>query len=411
MANKSLVVAMASPTWASSVAGCFHSLVALLVVALIVSAVYLSSGQPRLRSPTPMKRSRQCDLFSGRWVYDNVSYPLYKEKECPYMSEQHACEAYGRKDLKYQQWRWQPHGCDIPRFNATTLLMRLRNKRFVFVGDSLNRNQWDSMVCMLESAIPPTLKSLSYHYNASLTIFRAHEYNATIEYYWAPLLVESNCDNAVNHPADHRIARVRAIEKHAKHWNDADFLIFNSYRWWRLPKMELLWGSFESTDAIHKVVEMPRAYEMALSTWSDWLEMHINRSKTKLFFVSMSPTHEKAVEWGGVPGKSCLGETEPITRQGYWGNGSDLAMMRMVESVIEKLKTRSVTIHVLNITQLSEYRKEAHPTVYRKQWHPLTKEELANPISYADCVHWCLPGLPDVWNELLYAYIVRYIHT
>ncbi|KAI6675240.1 hypothetical protein NL676_003146 [Syzygium grande] len=237
------------------------------------------------------------------------------------------------------------------------------------------------------------------------------EYNATIEYYWAPLLVESNCDNAENHPADHRIARVHAIAKHAKRWNDADFLVFNSYLWWRLPKMELLWGSFQSSNAIHKVVKMPRAYEMALNTWSDWLEMHVNRSKTQLFFVSMSPTHEEAKEWGGVPGRSCLGETEPVTQEGYWGTGSVVAMMRVVERVIEKLKTRGVTIHVLNITQLSEYRKEAHPTIYRKQWHPPTKEQLVNPVSYADCFHWCLPGVPDVWNELLYTYIFRYIHA
>ncbi|KAL3717002.1 hypothetical protein ACJRO7_008562 [Eucalyptus globulus] len=411
MANKSQVVAVAPPTWASSVTGSFHFVVALLVTALVVSAVYLSSEQPQLRSPTPTRRSSRCDLFSGRWVYDNVSYPLYKEKECSYMSEQHACEAYGRKDLRYQQWRWQPHGCDLPRFNATALLERLRNKRFMYVGDSLNRNQWDSMVCMVQSAIPPDLKSLSYHYNASLVVFRAHEYNATIEYYWAPMLVESNCDNAVSHPADHRIARAQAIEKHGRRWNDADFLIFDCYLWWRLPEIELLWGSFESPDAIHKMVEMTRAYEMALNTWSDWLEMHVNKSKTQLIFVSMSPTHKKAEEWGGVPGRNCLGETEQITREGYWGNGSVPAMMRVVESVIEKLRTRGVTIHVLNITQLSEYRKEAHPAIYRKQWHPLTKEQLAYPISYADCLHWCLPGVPDVWNELLYTYIFRYIHT
>lgn len=38
---------------------------------------------------------------------------------------------------------------------------------------------------------------------------------------------------------------------------------------------------------------MLRVYEMALKTWSDWLEVHVNRNKTQLFFVSMSPTHQK----------------------------------------------------------------------------------------------------------------------
>lgn len=31
------------------------------------------------------------------------------------MSDQLACEKFGRKDLNYQFWRWQPHHCDLPR--------------------------------------------------------------------------------------------------------------------------------------------------------------------------------------------------------------------------------------------------------------------------------------------------------
>lgn len=57
-----------------------------------------------------------CNLFSGKWVYDNKTPPLYKEGECSFMEGHFACEKYGRKDLKYQNWRWQPHHCDLPRF-------------------------------------------------------------------------------------------------------------------------------------------------------------------------------------------------------------------------------------------------------------------------------------------------------
>nr|GFD17081.1 protein trichome birefringence-like 34 [Tanacetum cinerariifolium] len=55
-----------------------------------------------------------CDLFNGSWIYDNVSRPLYKEKECSFMADDYSCEKFGRKDFKYQFWRWQPHGCDLP---------------------------------------------------------------------------------------------------------------------------------------------------------------------------------------------------------------------------------------------------------------------------------------------------------
>lgn len=39
------------------------------------------------------------------------------------------------------------------RFNATNMLEMIRGKRLVFVGDSINRNQWESMLCMLFQAV------------------------------------------------------------------------------------------------------------------------------------------------------------------------------------------------------------------------------------------------------------------
>lgn len=66
------------------------------------------------------------------------------------------------------------------------------------------------------------------------------EYNASVEFYWAPLLVESNSDDPVSHRVPDRIVRVQAIEKHAIYWTHADILVFNSYLWWRRPKMKVL---------------------------------------------------------------------------------------------------------------------------------------------------------------------------
>lgn len=66
------------------------------------------------------------------------------------------------------------------------------------------------------------------------------EYNATIEFYWSPLLVESNSDDPVYHRVDDRTVRVQGIEKHARHWTDADILVFNTYLWWRRAQMTVL---------------------------------------------------------------------------------------------------------------------------------------------------------------------------
>lgn len=42
------------------------------------------------------------------------------------------------------------------RFNGTAFLEKIRGKKLVFVGDSLNRNQWTSMLCLIESALRPS---------------------------------------------------------------------------------------------------------------------------------------------------------------------------------------------------------------------------------------------------------------
>ncbi|CAL5335205.1 unnamed protein product [Camellia sinensis] len=389
MASTSQVVV--PKTW--NIRCSISSLIVLLAVVFVLG-IFATNKESRrwLFDQKTQRNTDNCDLFSGKWVYDEKNYPLYKEQHCSFMSLFNgvACERSGRMDLKYQHWRWQPHECDLPRFNAMAMLERLRNKRLVFVGDSLTRNQWTSMVCLLESSIAPTLKSVTP--KGSLTTFEID--------------LESTSDHPVHHHfSSEQILRVQAIEKHARHWTDADILVFDSYVWWRRPKFKVLWGSFESPNNTYKEVEMVHALEMALKTWSNWLEINVNRSKTKIYFVSMSAIHGRGEEWGKNKGENCYNETEPILKEGYHGSESDPRIMQKVEAAIDKLKRRGLKVQMLNITQLSEYRKDAHTTIYRRQWGRLTKEELANPKTRADCIHWCIPGVPDVWNELLYAYI------
>ena len=62
------------------------------------------------------KLEEGCDVFSGSWVRDEVTRPLYDESDCPYIPPQLTCQKHGRPDRSYQYWRWQPHGCNLPRY-------------------------------------------------------------------------------------------------------------------------------------------------------------------------------------------------------------------------------------------------------------------------------------------------------
>ncbi|MBA0627188.1 hypothetical protein Godav_004733 [Gossypium davidsonii] len=347
------------------------------------------------------KTEEGCDIFSGRWVRDELTRPLYEESECPYIQPQLTCQEHGRPDKEYQKWQWQPYGCDLPRFNATLMLESLRGKRMMFVGDSLNRGQYVSMVCLLHRILPPNAKSLESSIDQSLTVFRAKDYNATIEFNWAPFLLESNSDNAIVHRVDDRMVKKGSINKHGKNWKGVDVLVFNTYLWWMTGrKMKFLKGKGSFKDEKKDIEELTTedAYRVAMKSMLKWVRKNMDRNKTRVFFTSMSPLHIKSQEWGGEPGGNCYNETTLIEDPNYWGSENK----NIMQVIAEEFGKSKYPITFLNITQLSSYRKDAHTSIYKKQWSPLTPEQLANPISYADCVHWCLPGLQDTWNELLF---------
>lgn len=60
------------------------------------------------------------------------------------------------------------------RFNPELALKKLRNKRLLFVGDSLQRGQWQSFVCMVESIIPEDKKSMKR--GGAHSVFKAKVY-------------------------------------------------------------------------------------------------------------------------------------------------------------------------------------------------------------------------------------------
>ncbi|KAF8720063.1 hypothetical protein HU200_024835 [Digitaria exilis] len=372
-----------------------------------------------------------CDLYKGHWVYDEAHAPLYKESGCGFLTEQVTCMRNGRRDDDYQKWRWQPDGCDLPRyvaaaaasspcflaclplhflpfllspstvpafhrFDAKLLLEKLRNKRLMFVGDSLNRNQWESMVCLVQAEAPWDKKSLVK--NGSLNVFRLQEYNATVEFYWAPFLVESNSDDPDIHSISDRMIKPSSIAKHAANWEGVDYLIFNTYIWHG--------GSFSRKHVKYDEIERVVAYRKVLKTWSRWVEAHINPKRTMVLFMSVSPVHMQSEGWGSPNAVKCFSETQPaINYTKKLEVGTDWDLFATAQRVTRSMK--KVPVHFINITALSEIRKDAHTSVHTlRQGKLLTAEQKANPRKFADCIHWCLPGVPDTWNEFVYGHIM-----
>ncbi|KAK1385783.1 hypothetical protein POM88_023518 [Heracleum sosnowskyi] len=53
-----------------------------------------------------------CDLYHGQWVY-HQNGPLYYNNSCPVLMQKQNCQ--GRRDKEYENWRWKPERCNLPR--------------------------------------------------------------------------------------------------------------------------------------------------------------------------------------------------------------------------------------------------------------------------------------------------------
>ncbi|WVZ73434.1 hypothetical protein U9M48_021740 [Paspalum notatum var. saurae] len=348
-----------------------------------------------------------CDMFYGNWIQDD-SYPLYPAGSCPHIDESFNCHLNGRPDKAYERLRWQPSGCRIPRLNPTDMLERLRGKRLVFVGDSLNRNMWESLICILRNSVKNKRKVFEVSGRREFKAegsysFLFQDYNCSVEFFRSPFLVQEWEMPIKNGKGTRETLRLDIVDRASPRYKNADIIIFNTGHWWTHDKTSLGKDYYQEGNRVYSELDVHDAYRRALNTWAKWVDSNVNTKKTTVFFRGYAASHFSGGQWNS--GGSCDKETEPITNDQYLTPYP--TKMSILEEVLGGMKTPVV---YLNITRMTDYRKEAHPSVYRKQ--KLTEEEIKSPALYQDCSHWCLPGVPDSWNELLYAHIlVKQRHT
>ncbi|XP_010521954.1 PREDICTED: protein trichome birefringence-like 45 [Tarenaya hassleriana] len=348
--------------------------------------------------PRPQNRSG-CSLFEGAWVRDET-YPLYRPSDCGgVIDREFDCQTYGRPDSDYLKFRWQPFSCRIPRFNGVKFLSEMRGKTVMFVGDSLGRNQWESLICMITASAPSI--HTQFINKDPLSTFKFLDYGVKVSFYRAPYLVD------IEEEQGRRILKLDKISGYASAtWRSADVLLFNTGHWWIHRGSLRGWDKMETGGISYGDMDRLEALGKGLRTWADWAHRHIDPTLTRLFFFSVSPTHYNPSEWmsrqkaattTAAPGtKNCYGETVPFSGATYPAT-SYLDQNRVIDQVIQQMK---LPVFLMDISMLSALRKDGHPSIYGGDLSPSQRK---NPDRSSDCSHWCLPGLPDTWNQLFYA--------
>ncbi|KAH0650185.1 hypothetical protein KY284_030097 [Solanum tuberosum] len=146
------------------------------------------------------------------------------------------------------------------------------------------------------------------------------------------------------------------------------------------------WDFVEYNGQILKDMDRVEAFRAGLKTWAKWVETDVDTTKTKVFFQGTSPAHYHGSEWGEPTVNNCLNETTPVNGSTY-PSGLPIAL-DIVKQVLKDMS--KPIVNLLDITKLSQLRKDGHPSIYSGR-HGL------------DCTHWCIGGVPDTWNQILYS--------
>ncbi|KAJ8636603.1 hypothetical protein MRB53_010870 [Persea americana] len=343
----------------------------------------------------------ECHWDEGDWVWDE-SYPLYESRNCEFLDQAFRCSENGRPNNSYSKWRWQPKNCNIPRFDAVMMLEKLRNRRLVFVGDSMGRNQWQSLLCMLSSAIAEkdsiyevTGNKITKH--TGFLIFKFKSYNCTVEYYRSPFLVmEGQLPSGAPEKVE-MFLKLDVMDSSSSQWRDADILIFNTGYWWNHCKIKRRGCYFQISNKVKTNMSIESAYRKSIETLFLWISREVDSSKT-VIFRTYAPAHYRDRESVG----HCHLKLKPeISSTLLLPSPSWAYLVNPIIELPSAIDPGLFSCEIMNVTQMTVLRPDGHPSTYY-----LGATAGPSPLNEQDCGHWCLRGIPDTWNELLYARIL-----
>lgn len=340
-----------------------------------------------------------CNYAKGQWVADSRR-PLYSGFGCKqWLSEMWACRLTQRSDFSYEGYRWLPNNCEMPEFERSAFLRRMQDKTIAFIGDSLGRQQFQSLMCMATGGeMSPEVEDVGKEYGLIKArgakrpdgwAFRFPNTNTTILYYWSSTLADLVPINSTDPRSNVAMHLDRPPAFMRKYLHRFDVLVLNTGHHWNRGKLTanrwVMYVNGKPNDD-SKLASMGGAKNFTAYSISKWLDSQLPYlPRLKAFFRTISPRHFRNGDWN--TGGSC-DNTTPLTE------GREVLQDQSSDEVVEGA-VKGTRIKLLDITAISDLRDEGHISHY----------SVRATGGINDCLHWCLPGIPDIWNELLAAQI------
>ncbi|XP_009801263.1 protein trichome birefringence-like 19 [Nicotiana tabacum] len=341
-------------------------------------------------------KQQTCNLFEGKWIPFPYGPYYTNETNCA-IDDRQNCMKFGRLDRDFIHWRWKPDDCELPLFDAMQFLELVRGKTLAFVGDSLARNQMQSLVCLLASAAIPVDVSETKDTRFRRWLFK--DYNFTIIALWSPQLIKSyeSDPNGYSYNSLMDLYLDKADDVWASQVDKAHIIIISGGQWFFRPFLYYengqLIGCHKCNEKNTTKLSHYYGYRMAFRTAFKTL-LSLKKLKSRLVILRpFSPQHFENGEWN--KGGNC-NRTRPFTNQDIKLDGYTLQMyltqLQEFKAAQKEGKKKGVKFRLLDTTEAMLLRPDGHPNNYG-HW--------PNEKKLADCVHWCMPGPVDTWNELL----------
>lgn len=342
---------------------------------------------------------KECNFAKGRWVADKRR-PLYSGFGCKqWLSDMWSCRLTQRTDFTYEGYRWQPENCEMPEFHRLRFLRKMQDKTIAFVGDSLGRQQFQSLMCMATGG-EDRLDVEDVGWKFGLTkppgavrpdgwAFWFSQTNTTILYYWSASLCAIESINSTDPDTEYAMHLDKPPTFLERFLNQFHVLVLNTGHHWNRGKLVAnKWVMYANGKPVldRKLSQIGNAKNLAIHSIVRWVDTHMSwHTELKAFFRTISPRHFSGGDWNS--GGKC-DNTIPLA-------GGDKVTQDEPSDPVIGDAVKGTKVKILDITAISQLRDEAHMSRY----------SLKASDSVQDCLHWCLPGVPDTWNELLYAQV------
>ncbi|KAJ9164091.1 hypothetical protein P3X46_023706 [Hevea brasiliensis] len=350
-----------------------------------------------------------CDLYHGIWLFDSQG-PSYTNNTCPVLTQMQNCQGNGRPDKEYENWRWKPSQCQLPRFDAKKFLELMRGKTLAFIGDSVARNQMESMLCLLWQVEVPKNRG-----NKRMQRYLFKSTSTMIVRIWSSWLVHKTSE-----PLDFAPEGIVKLHLDAP---DEDFMEFilsfnvivlSSGHWFAKQSVyvlnnEIVGGQLWWPDKSRSMkVNNIEAFGISTETILTSIITHPNYTGLTIL-RSYSPDHYEGGAWN--TGGSCTGKVKPLAPGELVENGFTNIMHKKqvtaFDRAIKKVTNKS-KLRLMDVTEPFGYRHDGHPGPYRSpDPNKITKRGPDGRPPPQDCLHWCMPGPVDTWNEFVLEIIRR----